>query len=220
MRTLNQRVAIYVGQRYLAFTAPRYVQLMARHFDDLVRAAVVHGHEAATWIAGLAKKVTGTLGPQIALQLGHISRNDMLSSYPAGFEEKGFTMAHALLLADYLEETVPPGGTALTWGRPMVMPYLARRPLPVRFASFALADLARPPFERSQEWTEEVERAFRRKPPRVVVLYRDPAGGYLYLGGSRGASALSRVVARELEASYRRDASFGPAECFVRRDDS
>lgn len=53
----NQRVAIYVGQRYLAFTAPRYVQLMARHFDDLVRAAVVHGHEAANWIAGLGKKV-------------------------------------------------------------------------------------------------------------------------------------------------------------------
>ena len=53
----NQRVAIYVGQRYLAFTAPRYVQLMARHFDDLVRAAVVHGHEAAEWIGGLAKRV-------------------------------------------------------------------------------------------------------------------------------------------------------------------
>jgi len=53
----HQRVAIYVGQRYLAFTAPRYVQLMARHFDDLVRAAVVHGHEAAKWVAGFAKKV-------------------------------------------------------------------------------------------------------------------------------------------------------------------
>jgi len=53
----HQRVAIYVGQRYLAFTAPRYVQLMARHFDDLVRAAVVHGHEAAEWVAGFAKKV-------------------------------------------------------------------------------------------------------------------------------------------------------------------
>jgi len=53
----HKRVAIYLGQRYLAFTAPRYVQLMARHFDDLVRAAVVQGHEAADWIAAKAKKV-------------------------------------------------------------------------------------------------------------------------------------------------------------------
>ena len=53
----HQRVAIYVGQRYLAFTAPRYIQLMARHFDDLVRAAVVQGHEAAAWVAGKVKEV-------------------------------------------------------------------------------------------------------------------------------------------------------------------
>ena len=53
----HSRVAIYVGQRYLAFTAPRYIQLMARHFDDLVRAATVQGHEAAGWIAGKAKEV-------------------------------------------------------------------------------------------------------------------------------------------------------------------
>ena len=53
----QQRVAIYVGQRYLAFTAPRYIQLMARHFDDLVRAADVHGHEASDWVVDLARKV-------------------------------------------------------------------------------------------------------------------------------------------------------------------
>lgn len=53
----QQRVAVYVGQRYLAFTAPHYIQLMARHFDDLVRAAVVHGHEASGWVAQLAKTV-------------------------------------------------------------------------------------------------------------------------------------------------------------------
>jgi transcriptional regulator with XRE-family HTH domain len=50
----QQRVAIYVGQRYLAFTATRYIQLMARHFDDLVRSARVHAHEAPDWLSGLA----------------------------------------------------------------------------------------------------------------------------------------------------------------------
>ncbi len=53
----QQRVAIYVGQRYLAFTAPTYIRMMARHFDDLVRAASVHGHEAAAWVADLARQV-------------------------------------------------------------------------------------------------------------------------------------------------------------------
>lgn len=53
----HRRVAIYIGQRYLAFTATRYIQLMARHFDDLVRAALVHGHEAADWVAGLTRRV-------------------------------------------------------------------------------------------------------------------------------------------------------------------
>jgi len=53
----HQRVAIYIGQRYLAFTASRYVQLMARHFDDLVRAADVHAHQAADWVRGLVDEV-------------------------------------------------------------------------------------------------------------------------------------------------------------------
>lgn len=53
----HDRVAIYLGQRYLAFTAPRYIQLMARHFDDLVRAASVHAHELPEWLRRLAKRV-------------------------------------------------------------------------------------------------------------------------------------------------------------------
>lgn len=53
----QQRVAIYVGQRYLAFSAPRYIQLMARHFDDLVRAATIHAHQMPNWLRELAKRV-------------------------------------------------------------------------------------------------------------------------------------------------------------------
>ncbi len=53
----QQRVAIYIGQRYLAFTATQYVRLMARHFDDLVRAATVHAHQMPDWLATLAKRV-------------------------------------------------------------------------------------------------------------------------------------------------------------------
>lgn len=53
----QKRAAIYLGQRYLAFSATRHVQLFARHFDDLVRAAVVQSHEAGDWIAALAAEI-------------------------------------------------------------------------------------------------------------------------------------------------------------------
>ena len=37
--------ALYLGQRYLAFSNTRHVQLFSSHFDDLVRHAVVRSHE-------------------------------------------------------------------------------------------------------------------------------------------------------------------------------
>lgn len=53
----QKRVAIYIGQRYLAFTATRYVREMSRHFDDLIRSATIHAHEMADWLAAEAKAI-------------------------------------------------------------------------------------------------------------------------------------------------------------------
>ncbi|WP_428643168.1 helix-turn-helix domain-containing protein [Roseibium sp.] len=49
--------ALYLGQRYLAFSNTRHVQLFAGHFDDLVRHALVRSHEAGEFAADLAGKL-------------------------------------------------------------------------------------------------------------------------------------------------------------------
>jgi len=46
--------ALYLGQRYLAFSNTRHVQLFASHFDDLVRQATVRSHEAGQYALDLS----------------------------------------------------------------------------------------------------------------------------------------------------------------------
>ncbi len=46
--------ALYLGQRYLAFSNTRHVQLFAQHFDDLVRHAIIRSHEAGQFASDLA----------------------------------------------------------------------------------------------------------------------------------------------------------------------
>ena len=48
-----QRAAVYFGQMYLAFNTIEHVRVLTRHFDQLVRAAVVPAHEAADCLRGL-----------------------------------------------------------------------------------------------------------------------------------------------------------------------
>jgi transcriptional regulator with XRE-family HTH domain len=48
------RAAIYVGEMYLVLNATEPVRTMTRHFDNLIRAAVVNAHEAAAHARMLA----------------------------------------------------------------------------------------------------------------------------------------------------------------------
>ncbi|MFN4273754.1 MAG: helix-turn-helix domain-containing protein [Aliihoeflea sp.] len=48
------RAAIYVGEMYLVLNATEPVRTMTRHFDNLIRAAVVNAHEAAAHARALA----------------------------------------------------------------------------------------------------------------------------------------------------------------------
>jgi transcriptional regulator with XRE-family HTH domain len=47
------RAAIYVGDLYLVLNATAPVQALTRHFDNLIRAAVVNAHESAAFARGL-----------------------------------------------------------------------------------------------------------------------------------------------------------------------
>ncbi|MEO9528322.1 XRE family transcriptional regulator [Roseibium sp.] len=49
--------ALYLGQRYLAFSNTRHVQLFSGHFDDLVRHAVIRSHEAGDFAVDLSRKI-------------------------------------------------------------------------------------------------------------------------------------------------------------------
>lgn len=51
--------ALYLGQRYLAFSNTRHVQLFSSHFDDLVRHAVVRSHESGEFAEALAAGIAG-----------------------------------------------------------------------------------------------------------------------------------------------------------------
>jgi len=49
-----RRAAVYVGQMYFAFNTTEYVRILARHFDNLVRNADVHAHEAVDFLKSQA----------------------------------------------------------------------------------------------------------------------------------------------------------------------
>ncbi|MCO5065550.1 MAG: helix-turn-helix domain-containing protein [Rhizobiaceae bacterium] len=51
------RAAIYVGDMYLVLNAPTPISMLTRHFDNLIRAAVVHAHETARFARTLATSV-------------------------------------------------------------------------------------------------------------------------------------------------------------------
>lgn len=52
-----KRAAIYLGQSYLVVTSVEQVRGLARHFDDLVRQAVVPANEAGETVAEIAARV-------------------------------------------------------------------------------------------------------------------------------------------------------------------
>lgn len=51
------RAAVYVGDMYLVLNAPQPIQRLSRHFDNLIRAAVVNPHEAAEHARRLAARI-------------------------------------------------------------------------------------------------------------------------------------------------------------------
>ena len=52
----HQRVAVYAGDIYLLLNGRQTIQTMADHFDNLIKVAHVHAHEAADFVGSLAKE--------------------------------------------------------------------------------------------------------------------------------------------------------------------
>ncbi len=49
----RQRAALYVGQVYMVFNTTEHIAVLNRHFDDLIRAAIVQPTELASFLARL-----------------------------------------------------------------------------------------------------------------------------------------------------------------------
>ena len=54
-----KRVALYAGQMYFVFNTSEHIRVLTRHFDDLVRAAVVNSAETGDYLRELRDGVVG-----------------------------------------------------------------------------------------------------------------------------------------------------------------
>ena len=50
------RAAIYIGQMYFVFNTTEHIRVLTRHFDSLVRAAVVHAAESVDFLTDLRER--------------------------------------------------------------------------------------------------------------------------------------------------------------------
>ncbi|MCH8154578.1 MAG: helix-turn-helix transcriptional regulator [Proteobacteria bacterium] len=61
-----KRVAVYVGNMYLVFNSTEHIQVLTRHFDDLIRAAVVQPPDVIAFLKGLLRELDGGAGEPAA----------------------------------------------------------------------------------------------------------------------------------------------------------
>jgi transcriptional regulator with XRE-family HTH domain len=52
-----KRVAIYIGNMYLVFNSTEHIQVLTRHFDGLIRAAVVQPPDVIDLLEGMLRKI-------------------------------------------------------------------------------------------------------------------------------------------------------------------
>ena len=61
-----KRVAVYVGNMYLVFNSTEHIQVLTRHFDDLIRAAVIQPPDVIDFLKGLLRELEGGAGEPAA----------------------------------------------------------------------------------------------------------------------------------------------------------
>lgn len=165
--------------------------------------------------AGLAKKMHGTLSPQIGSYFGTVSREEILDR-ATGSNGADLSVGDMLRLAEHVRATVAPGEPVLFWGPSTLVNYLAGRPSPTRFVSFALAVTPTPTFRCYREWAAELERGLAEKPPAAILLVRDPSRPreYRFLGEGTEPRGFGPIVKRVVEDRYRLERSLGTVDIF------
>lgn len=52
-----RRAAVYIGQMYFVFNTTQHVRLLTRHFDDLIRVAIVQANDCARFVKQLRQSI-------------------------------------------------------------------------------------------------------------------------------------------------------------------
>jgi len=63
-----KRAAIYVGNMYLVLNSTEHIQVLTRHFDDLIRAAVVQPPDVIDFLKGLLRELATDAGVAVSVQ--------------------------------------------------------------------------------------------------------------------------------------------------------
>ncbi|MFQ5985214.1 MAG: helix-turn-helix domain-containing protein [Alphaproteobacteria bacterium] len=53
------RAAVYMGEMYFVFNSTEHIRVLTRHFDELIRAAIIQPPDVAAWLTGLRAEVEG-----------------------------------------------------------------------------------------------------------------------------------------------------------------
>ena len=184
--------------------------LQARTARRVALAGVVCGIA----VLGMAKKVRGSLGPQIAWTSGAGSAREMFASLPSGVE--GASYADVIDASEYLRATVPPQGTVMVLNRLVQLNFMSERRSPTRFPTIFMLIHAREGFSRVAEWTREVELAFAQRPPEVIVMTAGEENEEMILADPKPSPPVA-VIRRELASHFRKEKAFGALEVYRRQ---
>ena len=62
-----RRAAVYIGNMYFVFNSTEHIRVLTRHFDDLIRAAVVQPPDVIEFLEGLLRELEPGPGPDNAV---------------------------------------------------------------------------------------------------------------------------------------------------------
>lgn len=121
----------------------------------------------ATALAGSARKLRA-IAPQAAYVTGKIDRHTYLAASEFRFE--GVSMADALAVATYIESRTDAAHTVLVWNRGVLINFLAKRPLPVPFATVGALLQLRDEDGPMGNWVGQLRRVLACSPPKYIVV--------------------------------------------------
>lgn len=194
---------------FAAQTIAWAIDVMARHRRQLILMAIA-AVVLIVAIVGSAKKFRA-VQPQASYLTRQSDRQTYLAKSEFNFE--GIDMADVLSVTAYIEANTRPEDAVLVWNRAVVINYLAKRRLPVPFATVGALSEFRTEEGLAAQWLPKLRQALSCQPPELIVIGReqnlvDSATGKLHPGQR---SKADEIVATAMADRYSFEADIGGA---------